>query len=75
MPEINTCSMLALKCYHVKIISSEGEMILERNVTETTVVFQHLDYSPSIVFIVNITVVDIKEQRSSSTVTMKTISM
>ena len=67
--------MLALKYYYVKIISSEGEIVLERIVNETTVVFQYLDYSPSITFIVNISVIDIEEQRSNSTVTMKTIGM
>ena len=75
MPEIDKCSMLPLKFYYVKIISSDGGVILERNVTETTAVFQHLDYSPRITFIVNITVVDSTEQRSNSTITMKTIGM
>ena len=74
MPEIDKCSMLAFKFYYVKIISSEGEIVLERNVTETTVVFQYLNDNPSITFIVNIAVV-IKEQRSNSTVIMKTIGM
>ena len=69
--------MLPLKYYYVEIVSSEGEIVLERNVNETavTVVFQHLDYSPRITFIVNISVIDIEEQRSNSTVTMKTIGM
>ena len=75
MPEIDKCSMLPLKYYYVEIISSEEEIVMERNVSETTVVFQPLDISPSITFIVNITVVDIEEQRSNSTVTMETIGM
>ena len=74
MPEIDKCSMLPLKYYYVEIISSE-RMVLEENVNETTIEFQYLDYSPSITFIVNITVVDIEGQRSNATVKMETIGM
>ena len=75
MPEIDICSMLPLKYYYVEIISSEDEMVLEENVNETTVEFQYLDDSPSITFIINITVVDTEGQRSDATVTMETIGM
>ena len=48
MPEIDKCSMLALKCYYVEIIFSKGEMVLKENVNETDVVIQHLNYTHNI---------------------------
>ena len=71
-PEIDTCSMLAIKHYDVRITSSKGEVISEK-VDNTTVVFDHLDNHSAITYTVSITVVDIKGQRSITTVTEMTI--
>ena len=67
--------MLPVQYYHVRIISSEGEIISEQNdnVTTLDLMFQHLENQLNIVFLVNITVVDIKGLRSASSVSTKTI--
>ena len=67
--------MLPVQHYHVRIISSEGEIILEQNDNATTLIFKHLDNQVNITFTVNITVVDIKGLKSASSVVMKTIGM
>ena len=66
--------MLPVQYYHVRINSSEGEVILEPSDNTTTLVFKHLDNQVNITFTVNITVVDIKGLRSASSVALKTIS-
>ena len=66
--------MLAIKHYDVRINSSKGEVLSEK-VDNTTVTFDHLDNHSTITYTVSITVVDIKGQRSNSTVTEMTIGM
>ena len=68
--------MLPVQHYHVRIISSEGEIISEQNdnVTTLDLMFKHLKNQLNITFTVNITVVDIKGLRSASSVATKTIS-
>ena len=66
--------MLPVQHYHVRIISSEGEIISEQNDNAIILMFKHLDNQMNITFIVNITVVDIKGLRSASSVALKTIS-
>ena len=73
-PEIDTCSMLAIKHYDVRINSSKGEVLSEK-VDNTTVIFDHLDNHSTITYTVSITVVDIKGQRSIPTVTEMTTYM
>ena len=73
-PEIDTCSMLAIKHYDVRMNSSKGE-VLSENISTTSVVFDHLDNHSTITYTVSITVVDIKGQRSNSTVTDMTIGI
>ena len=65
--------MLPVQHYHVRIISSEGEIISAQNDNATTLMFEHLDNQVNITFTVNITVIDIKGLRSASSVVMKTI--
>ena len=66
--------MLAIKHYDIRINSSKGEVLSEK-VDSTTVIFDHLDNHSTITYTVSITVVDIKGQRSNSTVTEMTIGM
>ena len=74
--EIDTCSMLAIKHYDVRINSSKGEVLSEK-IDNITVIYilDHLDDHSTITYTVSITVVDIKGQRSISTVTEMTIGM
>ena len=65
--------MLPVQHYHVRIISSEGEIISAQNDNATTLMLKCLDNHLNITFIVNITVVDIKGLRSASSVALKTI--
>ena len=74
LPEIDICSMLAIKHYDVRISSSKGEVLSEKN-DSTTVIFDHLDNHSTITYTVSITVVDIKGQRSIPTVTEMTIGI
>ena len=74
-PVFDKCSMLPVQHYHVRIISSEGEIISEEKVKATTLMFKHLENQVNITFTMNITVVDIKGLRSASSVVMKTIGM
>ena len=67
--------MLPVQHYHVRIISSEGEVISEQSNNATTLMFKHLDNQVNITFTVDITVIDIKGLRSTSSVTLKTIGM
>ena len=67
--------MLPVQHYHVRIISSEGEIISAQNDNATTLIFKHLENQLNITFTVNITVVDIKGLRSASSVVIKTIGM
>ena len=67
--------MLPVQHYHVRIISSEGEIISAQNDNATTLVLICLDNHLNITFTVNITVVDIKGIQSTSSVVVKTIGM
>ena len=67
--------MLPVQHYHVRIISSEGEVISVQNDNAITLMFKHLESNLNITFTVNITVVDIKGLKSASSVVMKTIGM
>ena len=74
-PEIDKCSMLAIKHYDVIIYSEEGEIIISKETDANSVTFpmKHFKTYSNIVFTVNVTVtvVDIKGQRSTpSTVTV-----
>ena len=73
-PEIDTCSMLLIKHYDVRINSSKGEVLSEK-IDTTTIVFDHLDNQSTITYTVSITVVDIKGQKSIPTVTNRTIGI
>ena len=74
LPEIDTCSMLAIKHYDVRINSSKGEVLSEK-IDNTTVIFDHLNNHSTITYTVSITVVDIKGQRSIPTVTEMIIAI
>ena len=74
-PVIDKCSMLPVQHYHVRIISSEGEVISGQNDNATTLMLKCLENQLNITFTVNITVVDIKGLKSASSVVMKTIGM
>ena len=67
--------MLPVQHYHVKIISSEGEIISEQNDYSTTLMLICLDNHLNNTFTVNITVVDIKGLRSAPSIVMKTVGM
>ena len=73
-PEIDTCSMLTIKHYDLRINSSKGEVLSEK-IDNTTVLFDHLDNHSTIAYTVSITVVDIKGQRSIPAVTEMTIDI
>ena len=68
--------MLAVKHYKV-IISNEDEVISHKIYNTTNFIFEHSDYHLNSTFIINITVtvINIKGQRSNSTVTTKTIGI
>ena len=67
--------MLAVKHYEV-IISNEDEVISHRNYNTTNFLFEISDYHlSSSTFTINITVIDVKGQRSNSTVITKTIDI
>ena len=74
-PEIDKCSMLAIKHYDVIIYSEEGEVIesKETDINSVTFPMEHFNDNSNTAFIVNVTVtvVDIEGQRSTpSTVTV-----
>ena len=71
-PEIDKCSMLAVKHYDVRI-SNENEAISQNIYNTTNFLFEHSEYHLNFTLIINITVIDIKGQRSNSTVITKTI--
>ena len=64
--------MLEVEWYDVMISSSQSELTSIKS-NATTLLYEYLDDSSNITIIVNIVVADSKGQRSSSTVTMKTI--
>ena len=66
--------MLAVKYYDFRISSNEIVIVSGRT-NDTTISFEHSDNNSRIVFIVNVTVVDIKGQRSVSTIAEKIIGM
>ena len=65
--EIDSCSMLAIKRYDVRIYSDEGEIVTSgiTAVNSITLSIKH-NYSNT-AFTVNVTVVDIEGQRSPTT--------
>ena len=67
--------MVAVKHYDVRISSSDGEMMLERNESDNaaTFMFDHVDNHSIITFKINITVIDINGQRSNSSVVARSI--
>ena len=71
-PGIDNCYMLAIKHYDVRINSSKGEVLSEK-IDITTVIFDYLDNQSTIT--INITVIDIKGQRSIPTITETTIGI
>ena len=71
-PEIDKCSMLAVKHYDVRI-SNKDEEISQNFYNRTNFLFEHLDNRLNFTLIINITVIDIKGQRSNSTAITKTI--
>ena len=73
-PDIDKCSMLATKHYDVRI-SNEDEVISHKICNTTNFLFEHSDYHLSFTFNISITVIDIKGQRSNSTVITKTIGI
>ena len=72
VPETDKYTMLPIKHYEVRINSSDGKVVPKEVVNETTLVFDDMDKQSKITYTVNITVVDINRQMSSSTVTEKT---
>ena len=66
--------MLAIKHYDVQIYSDEVEVLSVKS-DNTTLSFDHLDNHTRITYTVNITVVDIKGQRSDASVTNRSIGM
>ena len=66
--------MLAIKQYDVQIYSDEVK-VLSVKTDNTTLSFDHLDNSTKITYTVNITVVDIKGQRSDASITNGSIGM
>ena len=73
-PEIDICSMLALKYYDIKV-SSKGVEVFSGRTNDTATSFKHSDDPSSITFTVNVTVVDIKGQRSIPTIAKTNIGM
>ena len=73
-PEIEKCSMLAVKHYEV-IVSNEDEVISHKIHNTTNFLFEHSNYHFNSTFIINITVIDNKGQRSNPTVITKTIGI
>ena len=71
-PEIDNCYMLTIKHYDVRINSSKGEVLPEK-IDSTTVIFDYLNNQSTIT--INITVIDIKGQKSIPTVTETTIGI
>ena len=59
--------MLAIDYYDVKINSTEREIVSEIIHNKTTLSFEYSNNHSSITFRVNVTVVDVKGQRSNST--------
>ena len=69
-PEIDECSMLAIKRYDVIIYSDDGEIIIaskETDINSVTLPMKHFKTYSNTAFTVNvtITVVDIEGQRST----------
>ena len=74
-PEIDKCSMFAIKHYDVIIYSDDGEIIVsqETDVNSVTLPMEHLNDYSNTAFTITVTVivVDIEGQRSiTSTVTV-----
>ena len=59
--------MLPIDYYDVRINSTEHEIVSERIHDKTTFPFEYSNNHSSITFRVNITIVDVKGQRSNST--------
>ena len=70
----NALRMLAVKHYDVRI-SNKDEVISQNIYNTTNFLFEHSEYHLSFIFIISIMVIDIKGQRSNSTVINKTIGI
>ena len=70
-PEIDSCSMLAIKHYDVRIYSGEGEIVASgiTEITSITLSIKHMNDYSNTTFTgnVTITVIDIEKQRSTTT--------
>ena len=73
-PEIDKCSMLAVKHYDVRV-SNKDEVISQNIYNATNFIFEHSEYHLHFTLNINITVIDIKGQRSNSTIITKTIGI
>ena len=73
-PEIDKCSMLSVKHYDVGI-SNKDEVISQNIYNTTNFLFEHSECHLSFTFIINITVIDNKGQRSNSTIINKSIGI
>ena len=66
--------MSAVKHYDVRI-SNKDEVVSQKLYNTTNFLFDHSDYHLNFTLIINITVIDIKGQRSNSTIITKTIGI
>ena len=68
-PEIDSCSMLAIKHYDVRIYSDEGEIVASgiTEITSITLSIKHMNDYSTFTGNVTITVVDVEGQRSTTT--------
>ena len=66
--------MLAVKHYDVRI-SNKDQIISQKLYNTTNFLFDYSDYHLNFTLIINIAVIDIKGQRSNSTVISKTIGI
>ena len=66
-PEIDECSMLAIKHYDVILYSNDGEISKETDINSVTLPMKHFKTYSNTAFMVNVTVtvVDIEGQRST----------
>ena len=66
-PEIDECSMLAIKRYDVILYSNDGEISKETDINSVTLPMKHFKTYSNTAFTVNVTVtvVDIEGQKST----------
>ena len=66
LPEIDSCSMLAIKQYDVRIYSDEGRIVASGITEVNSITLPINDYSNT-AYNVTVTAVDIEGQRSTTT--------